>query len=179
MIQSKRVWIIVGQPNSGKSSVIRALTGIRNADIYQISETIKPQPNTNTFYAFIIPSALQELYRLIPSDYINFIENKVIPANLKGNNRGLNYIKSKWHNNINDLVLCLHPNNKNVGYDAKDYINAFIQVGWNIQPIIYLDIQNPPIITGTINHTVTARRNNPQISSNHTANAIRKIWNWL
>lgn len=107
------VYVVVGASNSGKSSTIHALTGVRKIErSWQVIYTI----NVNPINTFVDPKSLQER-GITPAKFVNDV------------------VKSGSKNVIITLrdVFAgrIYP-------DAKSYLDYFLRVRWNIKPPVGL-----------------------------------------
>jgi len=102
------VYVVVGAQNSGKSSNIHALTGVRKIErSWQVIYTI----NGNPINTFVHPRSLQE--RGITS--ANFV-NEVVAS---GSKKVIITLRDVFAGRI-------YP-------DAISYLNYFVSIGWNIK----------------------------------------------
>ena len=148
-------YVIVGSASAGKSSLVRALAGIRNKD-----RRLMAYATTGTFVLWAKDSSLQES-RILPQDFIATVA---------------------LHSP--DAVLCtMWPRGctaKGVSYpNCAGYLQEFIAAGWTIKPLIALDNGAPPAMP-TLPATVVGSsfsnlRTNP---FNEFAASVRKHWNW-
>ncbi|MFA5032894.1 MAG: hypothetical protein WC614_07735 [bacterium] len=86
------IYIIMGTNNTRKSSVVRALTGVCQRGIYQIST------RSGDIDVFVQISALQEA-GILPNQFTNEIKGIVcgavlVPLHVGGKNNGLQYINA-------------------------------------------------------------------------------------
>jgi len=143
------IFIIIGDPNTGKSRTIRALTGARReaASGYRIGTT------TGEINVYIKLSALQE--------------NKISPGN---------FIRTIQQGNYQNVLICLRRNQSNGQPNAIFYIEEFLNVHWNIkQIVIFGDIL--PNLQRNIQPNYI--QNSRQLPSNTIASYIRQWWHWL
>ncbi|HQT64882.1 MAG: hypothetical protein B7Z75_08415 [Acidocella sp. 20-57-95] len=179
------VWIIVGESNTRKSSTIRALTGVRTQIIYDIQMIGGTQDKV-----LVIPSALQEYYRVQPAAFISYIsKDQYIPKfGLSGPPTTVqNWSPAK----INNILICLRefataPTTTQPGCpDANAYISGFIRAKWTIKsPIIYLNAGTPtfslpPALVHHISPPPPVHLINPLQPTNAIAAAIRPLWDWV
>jgi energy-coupling factor transporter ATP-binding protein EcfA2 len=110
---NKKIYLIIGEKNSGKSSIIRALTGIRISGKINIAI-----PTEVTFYVQLM--SFQEEAMQNPS----------------------NAIKSLKKINCESNLCALRLNKTQNFPDAQTYIDALINEGWEIAGIIVLGENN-------------------------------------
>ena len=120
-----KVYLVIGDPDMGKSSVVRHLVAFTKGTGKSLLEkelrTIYPPPFMISFYGY---QALQES-GILPQDFIRFVK--------------------KQPKQPSDLILALRLKatkaNKNhpACPDADAYIQAFIKAGWTIFKSVVLD----------------------------------------
>ncbi len=150
---NKRLYIITGAPNVRKSSVIRALTGIRDTKTFEIqfeegvlkTHVMATSPNELSIESYRTGMTTQQLI-----DYLNNLidgEQAVILP--------LRSVEPKFN-----LPL------------ASEYIQALVNAGFEIAQVAMFNeaIPLPNSILGTV------LMSNENISSNLTASKLRKIW---
>lgn len=111
-------YIIIGHPSSGKSSLVRALTGLRN-DGKQLMARKTEAP----FNLWAKNSSLQEA-RVSPQEFIDDIARQKVDAALC----------TLWPRSCRSHGIT-YP-------DAFGYVQAFQAAGWDIQPIVILAIND-------------------------------------
>ena len=162
------LWIIVGEANAGKSTAIRALTGVRDDDIFTL-DTVAGVLIPNML---IVSSALQERYKKSqPQDFVNYVMHGITMPGEKE--------KQNNQQQIDNVLICLRIQQVKNRPCANDYIRVFVQAGWNMSaPIVHLHTQNlqyrAPLC---IQHLMSPGR--PDNASNKIAHAIRQVWQWL
>ena len=119
------VYLVIGEPNMGKSTVMRHLVAFTKGTGKSLFEkellTIYPQPFIISFYGY---EALQES-GISPQEFIQFVQNQ-----------------TKQPEN---LILALRLNatngkkNTQACPDANAYIQAFIKARWTISKSVVLD----------------------------------------
>lgn len=143
-------YVIVGNANTRKSSVLRSLTGCFNRSIRDI---IDSSGSVRQIYARV--SSLQES-ETTPQDFIQEVSAT----------------------GLTNVIFCLwpHANRKNaVLYpDAQAYITAFIQAGWQFQASAVLGTTTFQPATPCVAH-FPAVTNQP---INVTAQAVRSHFGW-
>lgn len=149
-------YIIIGQGAAGKSSLVRALTGVRNAE-----ERLMARAAGGTFRLWARDSSLQEA-RISPSAFIAEVTGRAV-----------------------DAALCtLWPRrcrSKGVVYpDANGYISAFQTAGWLVKNAVIVYGGGPPVVVplppgGGAASFVNART----VPFNTTAAAVRAHWGWV
>jgi hypothetical protein len=151
-----KLYIIIGEENSRKSSTIRALTGAWNTNKFKIAVTDQRKEIT----IYVKTTSFQEANRgVYPNDAI-----------IELTNCGCDYaLICLWKNSAN------HPKTKKIMPDYAAYIKDFIQAGFSIQfPKIFLEKGNnflnlsPDIQINNIN----------KVPSNEIASIIRTNWNF-
>lgn len=143
-------YIIIGKPSVGKSSLVRGLTGIRKPDIRLMAHHVN-----GNFQLFARHSSLQEA-NILPRQFISHVQGLGVDA----------------------VLLTLWPNGKN-GREtrfpsANAYLQEFQNVGWNIQPIIFLErvsILPVPVQPGVFYNT-------PWLPFNVLMAHARFHWSW-
>lgn len=149
-------YIIIGNGGVGKSSLVRALTGVRNTD-----RRLMASVNVPNFLLWAKDSSLQES-RVAPG---KFIADAVA--------QGV------------DATLCtLWPRSaisKGIVYpDASGYIQDFQAAGWNVQPVVLLD-DGVSILSLALPATVISRgfSNLRSTPFNSLAASVRTYWGWI
>lgn len=157
------VYIILGEANMKKSSVIRCLSGIHNQGVYKIKHM-----NGNIQDTFIMVSSLQETGKgFTPSEFEEYVTNK---------------IKIKKH--YDDILICLrikeyfNPRGKRSLQKAEEYINHFSNIGWNIIKIVELKDSNKIIPIGNMSSTLIIK-DTKQKTANDIASNVRNHFNWI
>ena len=145
------IYIIMGNGNSGKSRTIRALTGIsRMRDTgYQIGTQI------GDINVYVRVSSLQES-DISPQDFIREVQN----------------------GNYQNVLVGLWINQGNGQPNGVNYIQEFLNAGWNINQIVILGANNVPNLpqnTSQPNPILNSRT----LPSNTIASYIRNWWQWL
>ena len=144
------IFIIIGDPNAGKSRTIRALTGANRVTGtgYRIGTT------TGEINVYVKLSALQE-NNIPPRDFIRTIQQ----------------------GNYQNVLVCLRRKQSNGQPDAIFYIEEFLNVGWNIKQIVVLGqaLQNLQRNVPQPNYIP----NPNQLPSNTIASYVRQWWQWL
>jgi len=151
------VYIIIGNPSVGKSSLVRALTGIRNAD-----ERLMARQVGNTFSLWAKDSSLQEA-SIDPAAFIADVAAR----------------------NVDAALLTLWPRSRRsqgiVYPDDAGYIRDFQNAGWQVQPVVILDRGQPPAPVVNLPNGVTSTNfsNLQAIPFNSFAATVRTHWNWV
>ena len=152
------VYIIIGEADVKKSSVIRCLTGLYREGIYKIKHS-----NGTIIDTFIKTSSLQEL-GLTEIEFVNKVTN---------------HAKSKHIDVLISLRInsMVHPGSKRHMNSAEDYINYFNKSGWDISKIVCFQDVNNSLSLGSIIPTLTLRitKNQP---SNEIAAIVRNHFQW-
>lgn len=150
-------YIVIGQASAGKSSLVRALTGIRNAD-----RRLMARQFGSPFSLWAKDSSLQEA-SIDPAEFI---------ADVTGRN-------------VDAVLFTLWPRSRrsqNVVYpDAAGYIQDFQNAGWQIQPIAILDRGQPPAPAVKLPNGIASTNfsNLPAIPFNSFVAMVRTHWNWV
>ena len=153
------VYMILGEANMRKSSAMRCLSGVDRKNVYQIQHI-----NGNIRSTFVRISSLQEA----DCTEIEFVT----------------YVTKEVKKHYDDIFISLringftHPKYKRPLNSAKDYINHFISIGWNIIKIVdFQDVKNI-VSLGNITPTLTVMDTDKK-ECNHTASIIRNHFNWI
>lgn len=149
-------YIIIGRASVGKSSLVRALTGIRNAD-----ERLMASLGGTNFKLWAKDSSLQEA-RIDP----------------------LSFIADVTARNVDAVLLTLWPQSRTSGGvvypDAAGYIREFVRAGWIIQPVVILNTGGPmiPVIlpAGVLSTHISNVRTVP---FNTFVGSVRAHWGWI
>ncbi len=143
-------YVIIGNANTRKSSVLRSLTGCFNRSIRQI------QPATGAVldvYARV--SSLQES-ETTPNDFVKEVTGANVPC----------------------VAFCLwpHPNPKDpAAYpDAQAYIKTFIAAGWQIKRCAVIGVSNVSNLGVQVQHFTGV----PALPINRGAEQVRKYFGW-
>jgi hypothetical protein len=148
-------YIVMGNPNTRKSSLIRALTGADRGREWDIST------NRGVITAHVEVSALQEsetqphefVDKLITTD----IQNVLVPL----------WIREKRKRSGPD-----YPN-------GQAYIQHFVDVGWSINTVVVLGIDALPYNIPVNNVDVNFIGDPRDIPSHEIASHVRELWGWL
>jgi hypothetical protein len=147
-----KIYAITGAPNTRKSSVIRALTGVRNTATFDvqfvsgITKTHVMVTSCNEINYGQFPNGIT------PEQLIAIINN--LPASVKA------------------VIIALRSSKPVNGILADVYIETLHQAGFQIMPVIMF---NDPIVLPQGVQGISMSSNN-RIPSNLTAAEIRKIW---
>ncbi len=150
-----KVYIVTGAPNSRKSSVIRALTGVRDSRAFDI------QFEHGIVKTFVFLTSRNEIrYRNQP--------NAVSPEELV---TFLNNLDST----IEAVIIPLRSSNPVNGIFAETYIERLNNEGFLINTIVMFNtvVNLPSNVDGEL------LISNNTIPSNLTASRVRKIWGIL
>lgn len=177
MSASVNIWVIVGESNAGKSTSIRALTGVRDQNIYTLSTTAGISLNN----VLIVPSSLQEYYQITPANFIKRVQDDLFCAKTAGAG-AIHPSEYPSGKRIDNVLVSLRQNGTNGCPDAADYIAEFAAAGWHVQvPIVHLQLPGyvfhpaPPHISIDI----AALSGGALRPSNEKASIIRTAWGWL
>ena len=150
---NKRLYIITGAPNVRKSSVIRALTGIRDTKTFQIqfqegiikTHVMATSPNELSIASYRTGMTAQQLI-----DYLNNLHEDETAVILPIRSIEPNF----------DLPL------------ASEYVEELVYAGFEIAEVAMFNeaIPLPNGVQGTV------LMSNENIPSNLTASKLRKIW---
>ena len=179
------IYIIIGKTNEGKSSTVRALTGVGSgAKILDIETTSSRTSKGRTLKTLVIHPALQEYHKLCPIHFVELITHVPFSSHYYGKlvkptneaKKLKKYIDTchKRGNMFDSVLITLHPTSRKTAHNAQDYINHIIHPLIISNDIIILN--NPFAITGYPTTLVPAR---PTNASNYTASEVRKFWGWL
>jgi hypothetical protein len=142
----KKLYIILGKPNSHKSSVMRCLTG---CSVTRGNWSIKLKNGQDEKF-FISISSPQE----------------------RGG-KGLSvteFITEMCKTQENNLVITLQSKSSTKQPDGEIYLQAFIEAGFEIQPVVCFD-SNANLLN--LQFQMFNTRNTPP---NQTAAEVREIW---
>ena len=148
---NKQLYIITGAPNMRKSSVIRALTGVRDNKAFEITYA---HTEINSYVMVTSP---------------NEISSNVFP-----NGIGIHSL-IELLSNLNETAIILPLRSISPRFDlpvASDYIQALLNAGFEIAPVIMFN--EPIALPNGIEGEVLV--SNENIPSNLTASKVRKIW---
>lgn len=150
---NKRLYIITGAPNVRKSSVIRALTGIRDTKTFQIqfqegiikTHVMATSPNELSIASYRTGMAAQQLI-----DYLNNLHEDETAVILPIRSIEPNF----------DLPL------------ASEYVEELVYAGFEMAEVAMFNeaIPLPNGVQGTV------LMSNENIPSNLTASKLRKLW---
>jgi hypothetical protein len=150
---NKRLYIITGAPNVRKSSVIRALTGIRDTKSFQI------QFQEGIINTHVMATSPNEL------DSMGF-DNGMSPQLL------VEYLKN-LNEDITAAIIPIRSVNPKFNLPvASEYIQALHNEGFEIAEVAMFNeaIPLPNGVQGTV------LMSNENIPSNLTASKLRKLW---
>jgi len=149
-------YIIIGNPSAGKSSLVRALTGIGKADT-RLLATLSGMH----FTLWAKDASLQEK-RVSAQKFISDVVGKGVDATLC----------TLWPRSSTSKGI-VYP-------DALGYIRDFQAVGWIVQPLVLLD-HGSSTLSITPPPPVTARNfSNIQTAPfNSFAASVRVYWGWV
>ncbi len=151
-----KIYIITGAPNSRKSSVIRALTGIRDSRTFDIqfqNEIVKT-------HVFVVSS--------------NEIVSKKFPKGMDPNQL-VNYIKNLG-NDVGAVILPLRSIQPALNLPiASEYIQILQDNGFDIAPVAMFN-DEISLPKGVVGETFDSTETTP---SNLTASKLRKLWGIL
>jgi hypothetical protein len=153
LFMNKRLYIITGAPNVRKSSVIRALTGIRDTKTFQIqfqegiikTHVMATSPNELSIASYRTGMAAQQLI-----DYLNNLHEDETAVILPIRSIEPNF----------DLPL------------ASEYVEELVYAGFEMAEVAMFNeaIPLPNGVQGTV------LMSNENIPSNLTASKLRKLW---
>jgi hypothetical protein len=154
-LMNKRLYIITGAPNVRKSSVIRALTGIRDTSTFQL-QFENELASTQTHVMVASPNEIKSsVYKngMTPQELINYLNN--LQKNETAVILPIRSVRPKFN-----LPL------------ASEYLQALANAGFEIAEVAMFNeaITLPHGVQGTV------LMSNQNIPSNLTASKLRKIW---
>jgi Fe2+ transport system protein B len=146
----KTIYCVIGNANSGKSSIIRALTGLGS---HNRSKKVTITFLNNTLHEFFVQTSAAQEKNLDVSRLIREI------------NRG----------NCEYNLIALRFDRPSSFPNYLSYLSRFETEGWNIKKIVLLG--NHELLTQY--NPILLRFNNPQNQTiNKNAADIRKNWGW-
>jgi hypothetical protein len=151
----KKVYIITGAPDARKSSVIRALTGIRDTKTFDIQF----ENSEKAFSTHVMATSPNELS-------VEAYPNGMTPQQL------IDYLIN-LNKNESAVILPLRSIEPNFDLPvASEYIQALVNAGFEIAEVIMFndEIHLPNGVQGT------PIMSNENIPSNLTASRLREIW---
>jgi hypothetical protein len=159
------VYAILGESNTGKSTTVRALTGVSQRS-HPWSVATSPTVNIN-FY--IQMKALQE-DDIKPQDFLNKIANHN------------HYSTKNGHRPVNDILIPLRISGIKGYPDGIDYLKHFASVGWTVRQIVVLGAATSPsglaaLVPKHRIHLISYLHTMPP--ANKIASYIRGWWSWL
>lgn len=149
---SKKIYVIIGTGRCGKSSLVRALTGVYRSASIEIGLDDKK----STFWARVMPQSAQE-------------------ANLSPE-KLLEKLDKDWGST--HAIVTLRLNNYNGQGPAIDYMNALV-TKHSIEKIVFMG-KDPVVDTfkfGKTQLNVIASSYSRPVNGN--ANMVRNWWGWL
>lgn len=145
------VYVVIGDANTKKSSIIRALSGVDRRDNYLIEDL-----EGNTLNIFIQIRSLQES-KISIQEFIDYITKQ----------------------NIENVLVALRKDRCNSLPQGMDYLQSFVANSWSIQQIVVLgENQLPNLPQGCPQPNFFPNSADENIAANNIAHEIRKIWNW-
>ncbi len=168
--QKLNAYIVIGDPNMGKSSVLRHLYGSNKG--YSITankmkrKMIMLANNIPVEVCLLGYCSLQEA-SITPAAYFNAVSS-ISPA-------------------ISNVVMALqlYDAKNRKGWDASDYIGYFTQNGWNIAAVAVLDtnVNNnygiAPYLFPNSKTVYSTLKGNPVCPTNAVAADVRKHFGWV
>ncbi len=145
----KRAWILLGDSNVKKSTVIRALTGTGNVNINKNlsvkSNKICQIERLDGLRFSLVPytSAMQEgegKVKIVPEDMLKHFNNKEVFA-IPESSLAVSKQDGFIFPGVRNFLFCLH--NKSNFSDPKTYVELLLQDEWNIEAIISLGAEAP------------------------------------
>jgi len=151
-IKMPNIFLIMGNPNAGKSRTIRSLTGVsrRRSRCYQV------ETRSGIIDIYIQLDSIQEEGKT-PKEFIDYIKNN--------------------YNNIQNIFVGVWISYGDMP-PGVDYIQAFLNEGWNVNQIVVLGANNIVNLPQNMPqpHYIPDSRSLP---SNTIASRIRQWWQWL
>lgn len=156
-----RLFIIIGNSNTRKSSIIRALSGVRDERVFDI------KTDTEKIKVFVKTTSLQEA-KIKRSDAANYIIKKL--GKVAGCNTAL--ICLRFTNKV-------HVGKEFISEDCTKYLIEFEKSNFIIEKMTVLNekienIENIEMLQNA--HLISDSKTKP---SNELASEIRKLWNWV
>ena len=165
-MEKKKIYCIVGDENMGKSSLIRALTGVRIGEPTRI--TFKSTNLTRDFWVEMV--SLQEEHKE---------EHKKEKHKSLSIKEAIELIKDKTESYF--IIPLRFGSSKNSFSSAEEYLQAFLDKdGWIIENIVILgeDTFSNEALKSKLN--VITRIPQPfENTINKNASIIREAWNFL
>jgi hypothetical protein len=172
----KDLFVILGEANTKKSSLIRALTGISNENTFQIATCNKGNMET-----FIIVSSIQER-----------LEGDVQKNKIMSNQSEYwysNFPHKLKVKNAKNMFISLRVGGRNNVPLGTEYIDELLNNGWNLKGIAlmneatngrvhqhYCNKYSSQLVTA-INDTHKNSKNDPK-TANEIASILRNNWDW-
>ncbi|MBY7832885.1 hypothetical protein KW463_08540 [Vibrio fluvialis] len=155
----KKLHIVIGDSNTRKSSLIRALTGAGQGQSRKDLEVEKS--NGSIAIINVMQSALQENYKpQLPQEYINFVK--------------------QYH--TDEFLFSLRVTKviaNGVTYpDAVDYINQFKKAGFLIASVALLGRSANQLTLAQCGN-VALQPHSQNVPTNKNASKVRQSWGWV
>ncbi|HCH5095915.1 hypothetical protein NDJ85_22635 [Vibrio parahaemolyticus] len=155
----KKLHIVIGDSDTRKSSLIRALTGAGQGQSRKDLEVEKANGTISTIH--VMQSALQENYKpQLPQQYINFVNQ----------------------HSTDEFLFSLRVTNvvaNGVTYpDAIDYIHQFKQAGFSIASVALLGHSANKLNLSQCGNVVQQPQSHGT-PTNKTASQVRQTWGWV
>lgn len=148
-----KIYIVPGAPNIRKSSVIRALTGIRDTKTFDVQ----------------FENGKVKTHILVVSS--NEIVSKKFQQGMDSNQL-VNYIKNLG-NDVGAIILPLRSVKPELNLpEATEYIEILLDNGFDIQPVAMFN-DEISLPKGVVGETFDSTETTP---SNLTASKLRKLW---
>jgi uncharacterized protein YceK len=141
-------YVIIGENESGKSSVTRSLTGCWKNGKREIATT------SGNVEVYVQLSSLQES-GITAADFVNTINSQGCAA----------------------VLLSLWPRGGYVYPSADSYLQYFANNGWHIERVACLDVPSSAV-TGLPSGTVPTGPRIPTGAVNEVANHVRRHFRW-
>lgn len=158
--------IVIGDPNTRKSALIRCLTGVvGGGNANQLMDIAIN--GGGAIKAHCMTSSLIELKPpLSPSDFQEFVES--------------------LDSSVSDIVFALRVKGVGKGggrFTAEDYLDHFSKISWTISSVALLGNIDPATeskLTGlTPSAKIVKQVSSATQPTNQTAACVRNVWGWL
>lgn len=172
------VYSVVGDCDVGKSTILRSLSGFGFSSANQSWREIR-LANGMTASLFIDSStALQEpsWHTRNPKDFIQFVQQQKNPY---PPNQRIVILVALRMDTVNVSASYQGKFNLQARYpDAQTYLDAFVNVGWNVQAVAHLGVRSTELTIPSGNVRAFPGKRTPE-PSNVTAAKIRKFFGWV
>ena len=146
----KNIFLIIGDGKCGKSSLVRALTGVYRAKAQLVAPT-----NGQPFSCSVWPQSCQEAGDS-PIDVLNEV----------GRNPHQNFL----------ITLRFFPGPEMIKHDAIEYYDL-LNANHNIQQVLFMGSTNAPN-TFNVTQPMNILPNSLNNAVNENASIVRQLWGW-